>query len=136
MALPEFSAFQPVGFGDAEPESGDQRIAGPPDPEPTGDELILAAFREWQGVWRCAELAQPLVDAIAETPASGFAGVCVKTFLAFRTSSSGADDDDGINEAMSASVTQDIARLVSQQVPELAILCTPLALADDEEAQP
>jgi hypothetical protein len=100
-----------------------------PGAAPPGDRRILALFREWQAVWRDPEQARKLLAAIAETPAEGFAGVMVKTYLTFRGLNGDGDTDpddiDPVDEAMSGSLTKDILRLVAETVPELAPLCAP-----------
>ena len=103
-----------------------------PGAAPPGDRRILRLFRTWQaGI--LPNKAQQLVDAIAETPAEGLAGLAIKVYFAFREPPNGDDDIDPIGEAMLVSLTKDIVRLVPEVVPELAPLVAP-ALA--EEAQP
>jgi len=103
-----------------------------PGAAPPGDRRILRLFRTWQaGI--LPNKAQQLVDAIAETPAEGLAGLAIKVYFAFRGLPNGDDDIDPDDEAMLVSLTKDIVRLVPEVVPELAPLVAP-ALA--EEAQP
>ena len=103
-----------------------------PGAAPPGDRRILRLFGTWQaGI--LPNKAQQLVDAIAETPAEGLAGLAIKVYFAFPELPNGDDDFDPIDEAMLVSLTEDIMRLVPEVVPELAPLVAP-ALA--EEAQP
>jgi hypothetical protein len=100
-----------------------------PGAAPPGDRRILRLFRTWQaGI--LPNKAQQLVDAIAETPAEGLAGLAIKVYFAFRGLPNGEYDIDLIDEAMLVSLTKDIVRLMPEVVPELAPLCAP-ALAED-----
>ena len=98
-----------------------------PGAAPPGDRRILRLFRNWQaGI--LPNKAQQLVDAIAETPAEGLAGLAIKVYFAFRglpNGPNGDDDIDPIDEAMLVSLTEDIVRLVPEVVPELAPLVAP-----------
>jgi hypothetical protein len=121
MAL---STVLPTGGGYEPP----WRIGGAA-PALSGDAAILAAFRRWQGNWRTPEFGQPLLRAIAETPSSGFTGICIKIFLATRGAvpDGGGIEADADQLAMIDAAARDIARLVAREVPELAVVVAPLA---------